>query len=399
MKTKGERIGPIVILDVFSGIGSGIVALKRLGVDIKSVIFCDHDKVANYVSMHNHKDEDIEYVYEYNTFEKLQSNVDEILEKHGPINLVLGGPPCQDFTAINGYRKGVEGASGVHLVEFSEFIMQIKKNKLQGDTHLFFLGENVLLDKNSRFKTQDLFGGVPHVRFDASDFSPCKRNRIYWTNLPVDFLNSDDENVQIQMESVPILEGGYQMVGKFCKEISSQVPVKANTFLASESRLDDMPRMLIVKEEGNDKYMAASYSMKDRENMMGFPKGYVSDPVLNLFSSLEENAFRPEFKHGESWLGKVDKALQEFQCCNFKFCKPREGSDDLFELQIGEPNIHRQKQPFFGCEDYAKHLIGNAWSIPVIEHLLKPLREICTQKRYMNFDYKYQWQPYDLHRN
>ena len=397
---KGERIGPIVILDVFSGIGSGIVALKRLGIDIKTVILCDHDKVANFVSMQNHKDDGINYVHEYNTFEKIRTNIDKILQEYGPINLVLGGPPCQDFTGINGYRKGIDGSSGGHLVEFSDLILQkIKNHKYQGETHLFYLGENVLLDKDTRFQTQDLFGGMPHVRFDASDFSPCRRNRIYWTNLPVDFLNYDDEYVQVQRESIPILEDGYQMVGNFCKEISSQVPVKANTFLASESRLDDMPRMLIVKEEGNDKYIAGTYSMEDRENMMGFPSGYVSDPVLKLFSSLKKNAFYPEFVQGESWVGKLDEILLEFQCCNFKFGKPREGTGNLFEVLIGEPNIHRQKQPFFDCEDYAKHLIGNAWSIPVVEHLLKPLKDICTERRYVNFDYKYHWQPFDLCRN
>lgn len=51
---------------------------------------------------------------------------------------------------------------------------------------------------------------------------------------------------------------------------------KANTFMASQGRLDDA-RMLKVKEvDGND-YVAGTFSVLERERMLGYPEGYVEN--------------------------------------------------------------------------------------------------------------------------
>lgn len=34
--------------DVFAGIGSGIISLKRLGIDIKKIIHVEHDPIASH---------------------------------------------------------------------------------------------------------------------------------------------------------------------------------------------------------------------------------------------------------------------------------------------------------------------------------------------------------------
>ena len=42
-------------------------------------------------------------------------------------------------------------------------------------------------------------------------------------------------------------------------------------------------------------------------------------------------------------------------------------------------------------EEYAKHLIGNSISVPVLEHLLKPLAQLFAQREYPRFQYEYKW--------
>ena len=50
---------------------------------------------------------------------------------------------------------------------------------------------------------------------------------------------------------------------------------KANTFLASKSRVDD-ERMQKVKYDDNKRHYAVeTFTTNDREIMLGFPKGYV----------------------------------------------------------------------------------------------------------------------------
>ncbi len=387
--------GPLIVLDLFSGIGSGVVVLKRLGIAMKTVILCEIDKVGNHVTRFNNdinfnpklENDGIEYVYKYDTFEKVVQNIDEILRMYGPIDLIMGGPPCQDYAVINATRDGLEGESGKYLLNYSDLITTIQKNSLQKGKYLFYLAENVLFDKKTRFDIKDLFSGMPAIRFDASDFSPCKRMRNYWTNLPITF--PDEEVDWVQMQSSPILENGFEMLGNLNKDIYDHVSVKANTFLASESRINDI-RMVTVKKSESGKYISGVYTVHDRENMMGFPREYVSEPLKILFSNLDE-CIGKEAEPGASWYGILHKNHTEFLDCLIRIGNTEEGANLIFETKIGEPSAHRKTQPIFNCEDYAKHLIGNAWSIPVVEHLLKPLQNVCTQRRYQNYEYEYQW--------
>ena len=62
--------------------------------------------------------------------------------------------------------------------------------------------------------------------------------------------------------------------------IEQNIPLKANTFMASKSRLDDKPRMLKVKKE-NGQFIESTFSVYEREIMLGLPKRYVEDAGTN----------------------------------------------------------------------------------------------------------------------
>ena len=42
----------IFLQDVFAGIGSGVISLKRLGIDMKTIIHVEHDKIATHGTLH-----------------------------------------------------------------------------------------------------------------------------------------------------------------------------------------------------------------------------------------------------------------------------------------------------------------------------------------------------------
>ena len=65
--------------------------------------------------------------------------------------------------------------------------------------------------------------------------------------------------------------------------------VNANAFLASLSRIDD-DRMMKYKPE-EKKYHLETYSISERERMMGLPVGYVKDPGEWIFLSLRHFLF------------------------------------------------------------------------------------------------------------
>jgi len=52
---------------------------------------------------------------------------------------------------------------------------------------------------------------------------------------------------------------------------------------------------------------------------------------------------------------------------------------------------------FYTEEQYCKHLVGNGWSIPVVEHMLAQLRDLFADDMlspYPKYTYTHPWEPY-----
>jgi len=81
------------VLSLFSGIGAGILVLKRLKIAINNCIVVEHDPLAEAVCSGNHKDDVTTYIW-IKKFEELEDKLEEYMEQYGPIHIVEGGPPC-----------------------------------------------------------------------------------------------------------------------------------------------------------------------------------------------------------------------------------------------------------------------------------------------------------------
>lgn len=80
--------------------------------------------------------------------------------------------------------------------------------------------------------------------------------------------------------------------------------------------------------------------------------------------------------------------------CNFKFEAITD--EPFFRLQISSPLEGKKDLVYFNEDEYSKHLIGNGWSIPVVEHLLGKLRDIFDEESlvmYEGYEYKFPWAP------
>jgi hypothetical protein len=83
------------LLSLFSGIGAGILVLKRLGVAIDNCVVVEHDPMAEAVCSEHHKQDVGSYVW-LQTFEELDESLDQVIEQYGPFDIVEGGPPCTE---------------------------------------------------------------------------------------------------------------------------------------------------------------------------------------------------------------------------------------------------------------------------------------------------------------
>jgi len=50
-----------------------------------------------------------------------------------------------------------------------------------------------------------------------------------------------------------------------------------------------------------------------------------------------------------------------------------------------------QNRDFFNASQYAKRLVGNAYSVATVEHILRPLRDIFACREYRNYIYDFPW--------
>lgn len=90
-------------------------------------------------------------------------------------DLIVGGCPCQDLSAMNKHRIGLHGPRSCLFFDMVRLIHQTKPK--------WFLVENVssMLWEDKEEMTKHL--GVRPLEIDCSHLTPQKRSRFFWTNL------------------------------------------------------------------------------------------------------------------------------------------------------------------------------------------------------------------------
>lgn len=158
----------ITVLSLCDGMSGGQIALKELGIPIRKYYAYEIKSTAiqttqlNFpqtVQMGDIEDFDIA---------KLGDNVD----------LLLCGSPCQNMSLINITGKsGINGEKSRLIYKCVEIMKQVKPK--------YFLFENVYSMTN---KDKEVFNSLIEcepIHIDSSLLSAQKRNRYYWTNIPV----------------------------------------------------------------------------------------------------------------------------------------------------------------------------------------------------------------------
>ena len=158
------------VLSLFDGCSGGRLSLVRANKKIDNYYTCEIDKYSSMVTKLNFPDTialgDITKV----NFEMLPK-----------IDFLIGGSPCQDLSFAKGNGKGLEGErSGLFYKYFEALEVLRKKNP-----EIKFLLENVKMKQEWKDIISDKLGVQP-IFINSADFSAQNRQRLYWTNIPVD---------------------------------------------------------------------------------------------------------------------------------------------------------------------------------------------------------------------
>lgn len=187
---------------------------------------------------------------------------------------------------MNAYRKGINGREGKYMKKFGRFIQRIQQQQRKV---LYYLVENVIIkgeDLREICMAYNLHWDP--IDIDAKDFSPCRRRRHFFTNIPIALTKEDFRANNVKCDSC--LDGDFKTAASIVDKTKDMI-VKAQCFLASKDRIDD-ERMLVYRKLPNcDDYESRQLSVHERELMMGFPPSYVEFPGTSLATSLLLQSF------------------------------------------------------------------------------------------------------------
>jgi len=296
-------------------------------------------------------------------------------------DLVVGGAPCSDFSAVNAQRQGVKGQQGQLMLEFGRFIRKLER--LQSPHPLLFMAENVLMKDADLAEAREAFAvDFDPIEFDAAYVSPTRRKRVFFTNIPPRLAERFVyDGVESYLGPSSCLETGFKLPAHIVHSEENSI-AKANCLMASPTRLDERSsmRMYVFADFKKASKRAHGRPLKvfERENLMGYPVGYVETAVDELFQELHRNALilqrreDAEFDAQQPWRNCLPKKYHHFagnyhrlpdDPYKFELLKSSPDDFDIFAMlhvKMAPPLPRLDAKPtYYNSEDYAKHLIGN----------------------------------------
>lgn len=161
--------GGLSVLSLFDGISCGMVALERAGIPVKKYVAYEIDDYAIQVSQYN-----------YPQIEQCGDVFDADFTQYQGFDLLIGGSPCTYWSVAKGSDNRETQASGLGWDLFSQFVRAYKESGCP-----YFLYENnaSMSDEIKECISHEL--GCEPVLIDSADFTAQKRQRYYWTNIPI----------------------------------------------------------------------------------------------------------------------------------------------------------------------------------------------------------------------
>jgi site-specific DNA-cytosine methylase len=158
------------VLSLFDGMSCGQIALNRAGIKYDNYFASEIDKPAIKVTMANYP----------NTIQL--GSVTEVKAENLPkIDLLIGGSPCQGFSFAGKQLNFDDPRSSL----FFEYVRLLRECNPK-----YFLLENVKMKKEFQDVITEHLGASP-VKINSSLVSAQNRERLYWTNIPINTTPED----------------------------------------------------------------------------------------------------------------------------------------------------------------------------------------------------------------
>lgn len=171
------------VLSLFDGISCGQLALQRAGIKVDKYYASEIDKNAIKITNKNYPN-----TIQLGDITKISN---EILDKIMPIDLIIGGSPCQDLSVYKFDRGEVLGLEGMKSGLFYHYLRILKYVKPK-----YFLLENVPMQLEWE-ETISKYLGVKPIMINSNLVCAADRKRLYWTNIQ-NVTQPQDKNINLE---------------------------------------------------------------------------------------------------------------------------------------------------------------------------------------------------------
>jgi site-specific DNA-cytosine methylase len=313
------------VLSLFNGMGCIWIALDRLGIKVDKRYVSETDRYANIVNDANYRD----------TIHL--GDVTKVTTKGlAPIDLIVGGSPCQGFSFAGKQLNFEDPRSKL----FFEFVRIMNENP-----DALFLLENVKMKK----EYQDVISrylGVEPIEINSSRVSAQNRKRLYWTNIPgisqpedrEIYLSDIIESGLVDRDKSYCIDANYwkgTTIEQYIKKARRQVVFEAAAF--TERRTEEAKK---IRREYREKY-GRDFSPRRGKEMVLREDGKMN--CLTGTYSLKEHTLLDE---------KINyRKLTPIEC------------ERLQTVPDNYTNFVSNAQRY--------KMLGNGWTVDVIAHILK----------------------------
>jgi len=276
-------------LSLFSGIGGFELAIHSVyGDTAECVGFSEIDKFASSTYQ--------EHFPHHRALGSVTEISTEVLESLMPVDLVVGGFPCQDLSAASRTPSGLDGnTSGPMFLELIRVLQVVRPT--------YFVVENVASMKIvcREFITATLCEKIDANtevhRLDSQCFSAQRRNRLFWCNFPLNLpiptptdapsigevlvpwaeaqeLRKTERQMPYYMRPVPYKKGKPEARPRWHIYASrtshaKSGPITANFYKGSVN--------LLLDERGGSEPLFRSFAPVEVERLQTFPENYTSN--------------------------------------------------------------------------------------------------------------------------
>ncbi|MBR5808850.1 MAG: DNA (cytosine-5-)-methyltransferase [Clostridia bacterium] len=356
------------VLSLFDGMSCGMLALKGLGVEVERYVAYEIDKYVIKTSTHN--------------FPNIEHKGDVFaadFSEYEGFDCLIGGSPCTYWSIAQKNNRETE-ASGMGWELFSQYVRALKEAKPK-----YFLYENnKSMSKAIRESISEAFGFEP-ICINSALLSAQNRQRLYWvgkrnedgTYSKAEIEQPEDRGILLK----DILESGVVDRDK-AHVLKHQAGNARDYFKKHHTQIKFEPVAINTTDDGKSQTVKAQYVKTSVANICCYSSTYgasgVAEPIgFAIPCEWNENG-KPikaiSYADGKIYqVYEVKDGLGTIKGKEYPI-KLADGFYIIRKLTVRECMRLQTVPEWYECpvsDTQAYKMLGNGFTVAVIEHLLK----------------------------